>query len=87
MNMEFILNYNSDESSSDSDNTKQLSSRQLRSVYLITYSQADLTKFPSRETFANAVIQKFASNPGIDVVNWFVVGRNIKGKGNIIILH
>ena len=78
--MEFLQNYNS-ESSSDSDNTKELSSRQLRSVYLITYSQADLTKFPSRETFAEAVTQKFGSNPGIDVVNWVCCMEKHQRKG------
>lgn len=79
--MEFIQNYNSEESSAESDTPKELSSRQLRSVYLITYSQADLTKFPSRETFADAVVEKFASNPGIEVVNWVCCKEKHQNNG------
>ena len=38
---------------------KELNVRNSRSVYLITYSQADLNKFPSRESFQEAVCDAF----------------------------
>ena len=37
-----------------------LNSRDLRRVYLITYSQADVDKFPTRASFAEAVIAAFS---------------------------
>ena len=42
------------------DDSIELSSRQFRSVYLITYSQADIIKFLTRESFATAVITAFS---------------------------
>ena len=38
-------------------------------VYLITYSQADVVKFPSKESFSNAVLQAW-QNFGVRVVQW-----------------
>lgn len=38
----------------------ELSSRCIRQVYLITYSQADLVKFPTRRSFADAVVASFS---------------------------
>ena len=38
-----------------------IGSRDLRRVYLITYSQADVNKFPTRQSFANAVLAAFAA--------------------------
>ena len=38
----------------------KLSSRQIRSVYLITYSQRDIIKFPTRRSFATAVITAYS---------------------------
>ena len=46
-----------------------LNPRQIRSVYLITYSQADKNKFPSRNSFANAVVE-CATTGKIKLVNW-----------------
>ena len=42
-----------------------------RTVYLMTYSRADMAKFPSRETFSSAVIEAWNSC-GIRVVQWVV---------------
>ena len=40
-----------------------------RSVYLITYSQADLQKFTCRADFAKAVVQNF-SQGNCNVMHW-----------------
>ena len=61
--MELLQGYvsSSSNSSSESDSGESLTDKHIRSVYLITYSQADLLKFPKREDFAGAVVQSFIS--------------------------
>ena len=49
------------------DSNVEIGSRDLRRVYLITYSQADVNKFPTRQSFANAVLAAFAET---NVVHW-----------------
>ena len=44
-------------------NMAALDPRQNRSVYLITYSQADVTRFATRDSFANAVLRAFDRTP------------------------
>ena len=44
----------------ESSSAKELDSRSIRKVYLITYSKADLIKFPTRRSFADAVIASFS---------------------------
>ena len=39
----------------------ELHYRAVRSTYLVTYSQANLEKFPSRDSFADCVVQAFES--------------------------
>ena len=46
-------------SSTDLDFTQSLNDRQIRRVYLITYSQADMNKFPTCESFAIPVVKAF----------------------------
>ena len=43
----------------------------VRSVYLITYSQADLEKFQNRSDFAKAVVSSFESGSLKVVKHWF----------------
>ena len=68
--MDFLKEYGSSESSSTEneddisrDSAEGLSSnlndRAVRQVYLITYSKADPQKFPTRESFAQAVVKSF----------------------------
>ena len=47
----------------------ELNERQSRRVYLLTYSCADLIKFPSRESFADAVVTSFTKS-GINLTHW-----------------
>ena len=56
--MELLQSYNSDETSSEDCGSFQeaLGEKEVRSVYLITYSQASLDLFPTREEFASAVV-------------------------------
>ena len=39
----------------------EIDPKQTCRVYLITYSQADLSKFPRRESFGNAIAMAFNS--------------------------
>ena len=41
------------------DFMQELDPRQARGTYLVTYSQADLENFPSRETFAECAVEQF----------------------------
>ena len=56
--MEYIQFYSSDDNASN-DSDKELYQRPVRSVYLVTYSQADMTKFPTRKSFGNDVAKYF----------------------------
>ena len=77
--MDFIRNYSSNEDSNLGEET-ELTKRQLRSVYLITYSQADMTIFPTRQSFADAVIEGFDS-PALKVEQWVCCKEQHQTKG------
>ena len=51
-----------------------------RSVYLITYSQADLSTFSTRESFAQAIVEKFHSH-GAEVTRWECCKENHVEEG------
>ena len=61
--MDLIKGYNS-ESDSTECKTEEIGRREVRQVYLITYSQVDTTKFPARESFAVAVDASFCAPSG-----------------------
>ena len=44
-------------------NTCQMNARNVRQIYLITYSMVDTERFPTRSSFAEAVVQSFADMP------------------------
>lgn len=69
--MDLLSTYGSNESSSeDSELLREpLGKKDVRSVYLLTYSQANLDLFPSREEFALAVIRSF-SNGNAKIIHW-----------------
>lgn len=46
--------------------------RQQRQVYLITYSRANLTSFPTRESFATAIVTAFERTTVAKVLHWVV---------------
>ena len=50
-----------------SDSNVEIGRRDLRRVYLITYSQADVNKLPTRHSFADAVLAAFAET---NVMHW-----------------
>lgn len=52
-----------------------LVSHQVRTVYLITYSQADRERFPGRENFVAAVLDAF-SRCDINVIQWVCSQEN-----------
>ncbi len=49
----------------------ELDVKTVRKTYLVTYSQADLSLFPSRESFANCVVEAFSyREERVRVVDW-----------------
>ena len=50
-------------------NTCQMNARNVRQIYLITYSMVDTERFPTRSSFAEAVVQSFADTPA-KVLQW-----------------
>ena len=47
----------------------ELDERSVRQVYLLTYSQADVSAFPTRRSFAEAVVASFSGTP-YRIVQW-----------------
>ena len=83
--MEFLKGYGTDSKSSDGEYdeketpditetneslTRELNASAVRQVYLVTYSQADLDKFPTRRSFAEAVVCSFHETDA-KVLQWF----------------
>lgn len=66
--MQYICDYESSSSSSSYDN-QILDSREVRQVYLVTYSQADTSLFPTRQSFAEAIVKSFTTST-TSVVQW-----------------
>ena len=56
----------------------------MRSVYLITYSLADLSIFPDRQSFADAVCEAVLNceGPKTKVIQWTCCQENHKKQGN-----
>ena len=65
--------------------TDSLGVRDIRQVYLVTYSQADLVKFPSRKEFADALV--FLRLARTMSFNGVVVLKITKMVGNTITLQ
>ena len=74
--MELLNEYDSEEFSSEErdheilqSQDEEIDSRTVRQVYLITYSRADQARFPTRESFVQAVLFSFNGTPA-KVVQW-----------------
>jgi len=74
--MEMIKGHESDSASSEASETQkhtgtempevnrqEINARAVRKVYLITYSQADEARFPTRQSFVDAVVDSFYDTP------------------------
>ena len=48
---------------------QELRERAVRKVYLITYSQVELERFPTRQSFVDAVLYSFYDTPA-EIVQW-----------------
>ncbi len=48
----------------------ELDPRTVRSTYMVTYSQADLKRFPTRESFAKVVVRTFESKGKVKPLHW-----------------
>ena len=66
---ESFVVHNIEESFVEQEVTVELRPRKLRSIYLVTYSQANLEIFPTREMFANEVTCLFVTKK-VKVVQW-----------------
>ena len=51
---------------------ERVDNQQQKQVYLITYSRANLTAFPSRESFATAIVRAFETKTTAKVLHWVV---------------
>jgi len=72
--MHYIQERESDEVSSDgnavpSSSPEVMGVRTVRQVYLLTYSQANLQRFPTRKSFADAVMNSFEERPA-NIMHW-----------------
>ena len=56
----------------------------FQSVHLVTYSQADMSKYPSREVFARAMVQSFSTSRQKSF-SGCAVGKSIEKVETIII--
>ena len=63
-----------------SDENLELDPRQVRQVYLVTYSQANTTKFPTRRSFAEVVVRSF-SQRSETVLQWCCAQENHQRSG------
>ena len=57
-----------------------LTEKEFQSVYLVTYSQADISKYPAREVFARAMVQSFSTSTA-KVVQWVCCREKKHRKG------
>ena len=80
--MELLSQYVSSSSQSESSDD-QLQPAKVRSVYLITYSQADLSIFPNRQSFADAVCEAVLNceGPKTKLIQWTCCQENHKRQG------
>ena len=73
------------ENSTPPEDHQLLSSRQVRSIYLLTYSQADVFVVPTREEFARVVLDSFKNADPCshcEVVQW-VCSQELHRDGGI----
>ena len=78
--MDLLQSYESEESFAEVSTERELKPTQFRSVYLVTYSQAEFKKFPSKEIFAETVPQFFTST-NVKVVQWTCFMEEHKSTG------
>lgn len=80
--MELLSQYVSSSSQSESSDD-QLQPAKVRSVYLITYSQADLSIFPNRQSFADAVCEAVLNceGPKTKLIQWTCCQESHKRQG------
>ena len=80
--MELLSQYVSSTSQSESSED-ELQPEKVRSVYLITYSQADLSIFPDRQSFADGVCEAVLNcqGPKSKVIQWTCSQENHKKQG------
>ena len=65
---------------SSSASIEELGSRDVRKVYLVTYSQADIHTFPTRKSFAQAVVPSF-SRGSAAILQWCCSQESHKKSG------
>ena len=64
----------------------EIDATQACQVYLITHSQAELSKFPTRKSFGNAIAIAFNSSSKVGPVTWKAM-KVVKASTIISHLH
>ena len=64
----------------DELDNESLRNRQVRRVYLITYSQANADSFPTRESFVSIIQDAFTAN-NIQLLQWVCAKENHEQSG------
>ena len=65
------VSFAENESAEEDDFKIELKTSQARRTYLVTYSQADLSKFPTRQSFGEQVVAYFNAGSGkVEVGHW-----------------
>ena len=59
-------------------NTCEMNARNVRQIYLITYSMVDTERFPTRSSFAEAVVQSFADTLAKVLQWWCCLEQHVK---------
>ena len=68
-------------SSEDQIPDKELNVRQIRQVYLVNYSHADLSQFSNRESFSEAVKEEF-SGYNAKILQWVCSKDRHRNQGS-----
>ena len=81
--MEFVHGYNSTSDTSgecSNESNDELYQNQSRSVYLVTYSQANKEEIPTHAFFAHALVKSF-EHVGAEVIQWCCSEKNHEEGG------
>ena len=77
--MDLIAGYDSDGDLFHCE-TEEIGRREVRQIYLVTYSQAHTIKFPTRELFTAAIVASFRTHSA-SVLHWCCSKESDKSSG------
>ena len=83
--MEYMQSCASDDNASDVSD-KEFHQRAVRSVYLVTYSRADMTKFTTSKSFVEKVVKYFKTTK-LNVLHWVCCIEEHESNGQPFLLE